>query len=207
MNNKFPYQNLLRDKTVGDWEAFKRINFQLQEKAKRRESIAEEIFGIKIVLDEQWSKWFVIASNHSRTNEQTREKVTILWNRISTRFENQDNNELFTRSGYWKRNRVKVFLQTFNLDFFFYGDSLRTNLEREGTIKTIFNALRRNLALSTWNNLFFYGVPIFLMTIHPLYIILLLASAVVQGYFSYRRTIKFYYLNEINKKITQPNNV
>lgn len=122
------------------------------------------------------------------------------------KFKDHEKNKLFTQSGFWKRNTVKIFLQTFNLDFFFYGDSLRTNFEREEFFKTFLEAFRRNLALSVTNNLLFYGVPILLITIHPIFVAVLLFSALSQFFFSYQRTIKFYYLNVINKIISQPNN-
>tara|TARA_R110002050_G_scaffold300279_1_gene468497 strand:+ start:114 stop:710 length:597 start_codon:yes stop_codon:yes gene_type:complete len=197
VNNKFPYQKLLRDKTVGDWEAFKRINFQLQEKAKINMSIAEEIFALKITLDEQWNKWFIIATNKYRTNDRTKKIVSSLWKEVSIQFKNHNKNEPFTKSGFWRRNGIKVFLQIINLDFFFYGNSFRS----------VYSDTLGGLVLSAIGlNLFFYGIPIFLTTFHPLFIIVLLVSAYIQAYLSYQRTIRFYYKNQINKIITQPNN-
>jgi len=204
MNQQFPYQKLLRNRAISDWKAFKRINSQLQENAKCKKSIAEEIFGILVSLDEQWKKWFIIATNHSRSNVRTKNMVDLLWRQIFKYFENHDKNEAFTKSSFWRRNRIKIILQVLNLDFFLYGDSLRTNFEKEGVVLTIFEGFRRNLALSLANNMLFYGVPILIIGHNPIFLVVLLASVILQTHYSYQRTIKFYYLNEINKIIRQP---
>ena len=207
MKSVYPYQELLRDASIGPWRSFKRVNAQLQKKSRLNIPAAEEVFAMKVILDEQWNKWFFIATNEFRTNSRTKTKIRSLWASISDKYSFSDSIAPLKEVTFWKQNRIKIFLQVLNLDFFIYGDSLRTNFARESKWQTFFEASRRNLALSITNNLLFYGLPIFLISLNPLFLSLLIASILGQVFFGYQRTVRFYYLNEINKVLTQPNNV
>lgn len=203
MSDYFPYLSILRNRKLSQWKVLKSIVSSLNEKAHNGKSVGEEIFALKIVLDEQWHKWFIIATNKSRTNQSTKLRLQKLWETIQIKFRDVKQSQPFTRRGFWKNNWGKIMLQVLNLDFFIYGDSLRTNFEREGAVQTIFEATRRNLAMAIWSTGLFYIAPSFLVKLNPIFILAPIISLILQFYFSYRRTMQFYYLNEINKKIRQ----
>ena len=197
----YPFKSLIRSQEVSKWRKINRLIALLNDGIKRKEEIYDQLFGLKILLDEQYFKWFIIASNPNVHNAKVEGKIKGLASRLKSEVANKSMNHLAINQ-FWRQNYIKIILQVINLDFFIYGDSLRTNLPRESTIHTVVEMTRRNLALSVINNAFLYAIPVFLILENYLFIGLLIISLYLQFHFAVRRTMKFYYLNEINRIIT-----
>jgi|GEM_PF-3908740 len=200
MIEEFPYSDLIRAEKKVRWSNIREIVQIMHGKVKKEQEITSEIFALKILLDETWFKWFIIPTNLQRTNQATQIKIQSLWNKSSRHFADIKSGQAFSARAFWRANLLKIFLQTLNLDYLFYGDNLRTNLKLE--VLNIFR--RRSWGLMTINNAVFYLLPILLIQVHPVFIALPFLFGAYQGFLAYQRTLKHHYLNEINRVLGFP---
>lgn len=172
------------------WPKFKLINTFLQQRIWDSQPFHQELFALLMVLDEQYEKWYQVAL---RTDENHKAYQKIQKVEISTASRTLSEQEIykFRIEAYLPRLLYEVLLKTTGMDYFFYSEGLRTNMQ----IKWVWLELRRNLLLFTIHVVLSYGVPILFAYINSHFIILLVPSILFNVIHGYRQSKMFYFLN------------
>ena len=200
MNEGNPYSKLILSKDHSKWKKFALINEKLQLGIRNEKDILSELFALYLVLNTQYHKWYVIASNKVNTNSQTKKEIEQLLSSIKANLSSFDiqilSNHSFIFSSFFR-----IVLQTLQLDVLYFGDVLRTN--EKDTSRWL--ELHRNFGLVVLNGILFYGIPALLIWWHPYLFPILLISIIGNFIFAYRRTKLFYFENQLEILKTQPN--
>ena len=194
MNEDFPYSKMILSTDKTKWEKFSSVYGKLQLHLTNKQNFLNELFALYLILNEQYQKWFVIASNKTNTNDQTKVKIEKLFEVLKVNLIHR-NSQLLTNQSFTSRSFLKIILQTLQIDFIFYGDKLRTN-EKDANR---WLELHRNFGLTMLNTLLFYGLPVLLILWNPIFILLLFISFIGNFIFAYRRTKLFYFMNQLEK--------